>query len=309
MRGRAPGRGPRGGRRRGASSAFAPRRRPRRCRCRRSLRAAAELERLVGIEAALAIVLRLDVADVQKAVAADAEIDERRLNARFEIDDLSFVDVADVVVLAGALDVELFQDAILHDRDPAFFRLRDVDQHFLLHVLAFLVRLPPNRNNVFCRGIGSAADARSKGHPVRPGCAPAIRGIPNPIKPNTARMSRGRAWAACVASSFIRNTPATNRQFLQALPAGRPAPHVPARSTGHAADAIEPLNLPLRLLDTLGRHRQLVPQTLRLGLAAAGRGRLDRQRSSAPAGARAANRSRSSAAPTGTARSTSNTSS
>ena len=50
------------------------------------------------------------------------------------IDDFSLVDVADVVVLAGALDVELFQHAVLHDRDPAFLGLRDVDQHFLLHV-------------------------------------------------------------------------------------------------------------------------------------------------------------------------------
>ena len=88
----------------------------------------------VGIEAALAEVLRLDVADVQKAVAADAEVDERRLDARLQVDDPALVDVADVVVLAGALDVQLFQHSVLNDRDPAFLRLRDVDQHFLFHV-------------------------------------------------------------------------------------------------------------------------------------------------------------------------------
>ena len=88
---------------------------------------------LPGSIAALAEVLRLDVADVQKAVAADAEIDERRLDARLQVDDAALVDVADVIVLAGPLDVELFQDSVLNDRDPAFFRLRDVDQHFLLH--------------------------------------------------------------------------------------------------------------------------------------------------------------------------------
>ncbi len=137
MRGRAPGAGrARRGARRGASSSTssivvvvvvagvdvgAPRVRPPR------------VDRLVGIVAALAEVLRLDVADVQEAVAADAEIDERRLDARLEVDDLPLVDVADVIVLAGALDVELFEHAVLDDRDPAFLRLRDVDQHFLLH--------------------------------------------------------------------------------------------------------------------------------------------------------------------------------
>ena len=72
-------------------------------------RASRAVDRLAGIVAALAEVLRLDVADVQKAVAADAEIDERGLDARLQVDDLALVDVADVIVLAGALDVELFQ--------------------------------------------------------------------------------------------------------------------------------------------------------------------------------------------------------
>ena len=134
MRGRAPGRWravaaarPVGPRRR------RPRHRRRRPRRRRPGACEPRVDRLAGIEAALAEVLRLDVADVQKAVAADAEIDERRLDARLEVDDLALVDVADVIVLAGALDVQLFQHAVLNDRDPAFLRLRDVDQHFLLH--------------------------------------------------------------------------------------------------------------------------------------------------------------------------------
>ena len=94
-------------------------------------------ERLVGIVAALAEVLGLDVADVQEAVAADAEIDEGRLDARLQVDDDAFIDVADVAVLPRALHVQLFQGPVFHDRDPAFLRLRDIDQHFLFHGLAF----------------------------------------------------------------------------------------------------------------------------------------------------------------------------
>ena len=71
---------------------------------------------------------------MQKAVAADAEIDERRLDARLQVDDAAFVDVADVVFLARPLDVQLFEQSVFNDRDAAFLRLRDIDQHFFFHV-------------------------------------------------------------------------------------------------------------------------------------------------------------------------------
>ena len=99
---------------------------------------AAGLDRLGRIVAALAEVLRLDVADVQEAVASDAEVDERGLDAGLEIDDPAFVDVPYVIVLAGAFDVELFENAVLDDRNPALLGLRHVDQHLLLHDPAFL---------------------------------------------------------------------------------------------------------------------------------------------------------------------------
>ena len=68
---------------------------------------------------------RLDVGDVQEAVAADAEIDERRLDARLDVDDAALVDVADVALVAGALDVQFFEHAVLEDGDAAFLRLED----------------------------------------------------------------------------------------------------------------------------------------------------------------------------------------
>ena len=53
----------------------------------------------------VAVIGRLDVRDVQEAVAADAEIDECGLNAWLDVDDATLVDVADVALLARALDV------------------------------------------------------------------------------------------------------------------------------------------------------------------------------------------------------------
>ena len=83
-------------------------------------------------------VLKETRGDVQEAITADAEIDEGGLNAGFDIDHFPLVNVAHVIVLARPLDIEFLEHSVFNDRDPAFFRLRDVDQHFLLHVRCFL---------------------------------------------------------------------------------------------------------------------------------------------------------------------------
>lgn len=83
------------------------------------------------------VVLRLDVRDMKEAVAADREIDEGGLYGRFEIDDLTLVDVTGVALVAGSLDVQLFEDAVLDDRDTALLGLQDIDQHFFFHAVSF----------------------------------------------------------------------------------------------------------------------------------------------------------------------------
>ncbi len=96
------------------------------------------LDWLGRVVTALAEILRFDVTDVQETVASYAEIDEGSLNAGFEIDDPAFVDIPYVIILAGAFNVELFENSVLDDRNPALFGLRYVDQHLLLHDPAFL---------------------------------------------------------------------------------------------------------------------------------------------------------------------------
>jgi hypothetical protein len=112
----------------------------------------AGLEGLVGVEPALPVVLRLHVADVEEAVAADAEVDERRLDRGLDVDDPPLVDVADEVVLARPLDVELLEHPVFHDRDPALLRLRHVDEHFLFHA-----RLPLGLSTAPRGGVATAA--------------------------------------------------------------------------------------------------------------------------------------------------------
>jgi len=99
----------------------------------------AKAHRFARIKATLAKILRLDVADMQKTVAPDPEIDECGLDARLQVDDASLVDVADVIVRAGSFDIEFFEQSILNDRDPAFLRLRHVDQHFAFHSSRFFL--------------------------------------------------------------------------------------------------------------------------------------------------------------------------
>ena len=97
----------------------------------------AVIEGFFRIVAALAEILGLDVAYVQKAVPAHAEIDERRLDAGLQVDDHALVDVSYVIVLSRALDVEFFQHSVFNHGDAAFLGLGDVDQHFLLHKYSF----------------------------------------------------------------------------------------------------------------------------------------------------------------------------
>jgi hypothetical protein len=73
------------------------------------------------------------VRDVQEAVAAETEIDERRLDARLDVGDPAFVNVPDVGSGAGPLHVKFFEFPVVQQGDSALLALADVDQHFLGH--------------------------------------------------------------------------------------------------------------------------------------------------------------------------------
>ena len=205
----------------------------------------------------MAEVLRLDVADVQEAVAADAEVDEGRLDARLQVDHHPLVDVADVVVLPGPLDVQLFQNSVFNDRDPAFFRLRDVDQHFLLHDLAFLAGKVGELRRGAHRSCGEAlADRESVAEASfmaqLHGGAGQVKALADSRSANSsaASTSRGPALGLRVdASSRIWSTPCLERKRLQEaaqvdgrlplgpLTTGYDAAHEPRRAVGRLRGA------------------------------------------------------------------------
>ena len=80
---------------------------------------------------------RMEIGDMEETISSDSEIDERRLNRRFDIDDRSEIDVSDVQVFRGVLKIELFENAFFEDCNAAFLTLHVVDNYllflFLLH--------------------------------------------------------------------------------------------------------------------------------------------------------------------------------
>jgi len=79
------------------------------------------------------VVIGVDFAEGQKAVAVAAIFDEGRLQRRLHAGDLGEVDVAAQLLALGGLEIKLF-DAIAADHDdPGFFRVGGIDQHFVGH--------------------------------------------------------------------------------------------------------------------------------------------------------------------------------
>ena len=81
-------------------------------------------------------VLRVEVGDVEEAVRAFAEVDERGLDRGLHVDDARLVDRADIRRGRGALAVELRELALLEDRDAHLVAGDIVDDHELLRLLA-----------------------------------------------------------------------------------------------------------------------------------------------------------------------------
>jgi hypothetical protein len=79
------------------------------------------------------IVVGMDFAEGQEAVAVAAILDEGRLQRRFYARDFGEVDIAAQLLALGGLEIKLF-DAIATDHnDPGLFRVGGIDQHFVWH--------------------------------------------------------------------------------------------------------------------------------------------------------------------------------
>jgi hypothetical protein len=79
------------------------------------------------------IVVRMDFAEGEEAVAVAAILDERRLQRRFYARDFGEVDVAAQLLALGGLEIKLFDTIAANHNDPGLFRVGGIDQHFVGH--------------------------------------------------------------------------------------------------------------------------------------------------------------------------------
>jgi hypothetical protein len=79
------------------------------------------------------VIIRMNFAEGQKAVAVAAVLDEGRLQRRLYARDLGEIDVAAELFALRGLEIKFF-DAIAADHnDPGLFRVGGIDQHFVGH--------------------------------------------------------------------------------------------------------------------------------------------------------------------------------
>ncbi len=79
------------------------------------------------------VVVGMDFAESEEAVAVAAVFDERRLKARLYPYHLGEIDISLELLLGRCLDVEILKPRSVQNHDTGLFRVRGVDQHALGH--------------------------------------------------------------------------------------------------------------------------------------------------------------------------------
>ena len=79
------------------------------------------------------IVVRVDFAEGQEAVAVAAIFDEGRLQRRLYARDLGEIDIAAQLLALGGLQIKLFDAVAADHNDPGLLRVGGVDQHLVGH--------------------------------------------------------------------------------------------------------------------------------------------------------------------------------
>ncbi len=79
------------------------------------------------------IVVGMNFAEGQEAVAIAAVVDEGRLQRRLDARDLGQIDVAAQLFTAGRLEVELLDAVAAQDDHPGLLRMGGIDKHLVGH--------------------------------------------------------------------------------------------------------------------------------------------------------------------------------
>jgi hypothetical protein len=80
-----------------------------------------------------AIVIGVNLAEGEEAVAVAAEIDEGRLERGLYPRDFREIDVSFDLLLGGSLEIEFIETVAVENDDPGFLRMRRIDKHAFCH--------------------------------------------------------------------------------------------------------------------------------------------------------------------------------
>lgn len=81
------------------------------------------------------VIIGVNFAERQKAVAVAAIVDERRLKRGFYTGNLGEVDIAFELLVLGRFEIKLLDPVTFDDRDPGLFPVARIDQHTHCHLL------------------------------------------------------------------------------------------------------------------------------------------------------------------------------
>ena len=80
------------------------------------------------------VIIRVDFAERQEAVAIAAIFNEGRLERRLYPGDLGEVDVAAELLALGSFKIKFLDAVAADDNDPGLFRVGSIDQHLVRHI-------------------------------------------------------------------------------------------------------------------------------------------------------------------------------
>ena len=79
------------------------------------------------------VVVGMDFAEGQEAVAVAAVVDERRLQRRLDARHLGQIDIAAKLFAVGRLEVEFLDTVAAQNDHPGLLRMGRIDEHFVGH--------------------------------------------------------------------------------------------------------------------------------------------------------------------------------
>ena len=75
------------------------------------------------------VIIGMDFAEGEEAVAISAIVDERRLERRFDPGDLGEIDISFELLVLGGFEIKFLDPVSFDDGDPGLLRVARVDQH------------------------------------------------------------------------------------------------------------------------------------------------------------------------------------